>query len=135
MKVNVAKAFSLFTIIAAISFSKIGFAQKTVTLGVATEVGKNTTNQITQYIYINNVNSREAVLELENIIQQKPNVNYFMAERYPVRCFVMKTTKAISKATFQSWVGEKYQVITYGVGNAAKEQAYIQYKKNLKSKQ
>jgi len=135
MKVNVAKAFSLFTIIASISFSKIGFAQKTVSLGVAAEVEKNTTNQIAQYIYINNVNSREAVLELENIIQQKPNVNYFMAERYPVRCFVMKTTKAISKATFQSWVGEKYQVITYGVGNSAKEQAYIQYKKNLKSKQ
>jgi hypothetical protein len=132
MKVYMAKAFSLIIFIAGISFSNIGLAQKTNQSGAATE---KTTNQITHYIYINNVNTREAVLELENTIQQKPNVNFFMAERYPVRCFVMKTTKAISKATFQSWVGEKYQVITYGVGNSAKEQAYIQYKKNFKSKQ
>ena len=56
-----------------------------------------------------------------------------MAERYPVRCFILRTSNNITAADFQRWIGATYPILTFGTGNLAKEQAYIQYKKNRKT--
>jgi len=85
------------------------------------------------YIFLDNIKTRQDVLDLESMIQKKNGVTYFMAERYPVRCFVMKTQKEVTKETFQNWVGQKYPIVTFGKGSLAREQAYLQYKKNRKT--
>lgn len=90
-------------------------------------------NNISDYfIYLDNIKSRQDVLDLESLIQHKKGVTYFMAERYPVRCFVMRTQEKVTKEIFQNWIGEKYPIVSFGTGSLAKEQAYLQYKKTRK---
>ena len=126
-------ASRFFILAAAILFSFSVFAQSAPASVKNSKPSTTAINSLVHYIYLANVATRQDVLDLENNIQHQPDVTFFMAERYPVRCFVLKSTKAISKETFQTWVGQKYPVVTFGMGNLAKEQAYIQYKKNRKS--
>ncbi len=85
------------------------------------------------FIYIEGVNSREAVLTLESLIQKKAGVVYFMAERYPVRCFVLRSSHEIKSTLFASWLPSSFKLLSYGTGSAGKEDAYILFKKNRKS--
>lgn len=85
------------------------------------------------FISLNNINSRADVILLENLVQAKPGVIYFMAERFPVWCFMLKTKKPITQKDFESWIpATKYKVQSFGLGIAAKEKAYLIFKTNNK---
>jgi hypothetical protein len=95
-------------------------------------------NQILQfeyYSYISGVTERSDVLSLQELIQKKEGVSFFMAERFPVRCFVLKSNRPISEAEFKKWIPGKYVVKCFGEGNAAKESAYRIYNQYKKSNQ
>ena len=85
------------------------------------------------FIFLDNVKKREDVLFLESLISKKPGITFFMAERFPVRCFVMRSNAEIKESIFAGWVGTQYPVISYGTGSIGKEKAYLTYKKNRKS--
>lgn len=86
------------------------------------------------YIYISGVNQRDDVINIQELIQKKKGVNYFMADRFPVRCFVLKSSQPISESEFKKWIPKRYEVIVYGEGNKAKEASYRLYNKNKKPK-
>jgi len=86
------------------------------------------------YIYISGVTQRDDVINIQELVQKKEGVNYFMADRFPVRCFVLKSNKPISESEFIKWIPKKYEVIIYGEGNKAKEASYRLYNKNKKTK-
>lgn len=86
------------------------------------------------YIYISGVNQRDDVINIQELIQKKKGVNYFMADRFPVRCFVLKSNIPISESEFKKWIPKRYEVIVYGEGNQAKEATYRLYNKNKKPK-
>jgi len=95
----------------------------------------NASLEFVYYIYISGVSQREDVISIQELIQKKEGVNYFMAERFPVRCFVLKSNKPISESEFKNWIPKKYEVIVFGEGNQAKEASYRIYNKNKKPKQ
>jgi hypothetical protein len=81
------------------------------------------------FISLSNINSRADVIFLEELIQPKKGVVYFMAERFPVRCFMLKTKKPITQEEFASWIPKnKYQIKSFGYGVSGKEKAYLIYK-------
>jgi hypothetical protein len=85
------------------------------------------------YIYISGVNERNDVLNLQASIQKKQGVEYFMAERFPVRCFVLKSNRSISQIEFSGWLPAKFTVVTFGEGDRARESAYKIYYQVKKS--
>jgi hypothetical protein len=87
------------------------------------------------YIYISGVTERNDVLSLQALIQKKECVSFFMAERFPVRCFVLKSSRHISEAEFKKWIPGKYVIESFGEGNAGKETAYRIYNQHKKSNQ
>jgi len=91
--------------------------------------------QFEYYIYISGVKERNDVLSLQALIQEKEGVSFFMAERFPVRCFVLKSSRYISESEFKKWIPEKYVVESFGEGNAGKEVAYRIYNQYKKSNQ
>lgn len=81
------------------------------------------------FIYLSNVSTREDVLSLEQLIKTKNGVEYFMAERFPVRYFMLKVNHSITQQEFESWiVKKKYKVMSFGFGVAGKENACIVFK-------
>ena len=91
--------------------------------------------QFEYFIYISGVTERNDVLTIQELIQKKEGVHFFMAERFPVRCFVLKSNRTISEAEFKNWIPGKYVVKSFGEGNRAKEAAYRIYNQNKKSNQ
>ena len=88
------------------------------------------------YISIAGVNSRSDVMKLESLIQKKEGVLFFMADRYPVRCFILKSNRSVNEQEFTGWLKPfSYKVESFGTGNEGKENAYILYNKHKKSKQ
>lgn len=86
------------------------------------------------YIYLSGINRRSDVLTLEKTVQAKPNVTFFMADRFPVRCFILKSTIAISKNDFESWINPAlYHIEVFGSDDKDKELAYTLYIKNKKN--
>jgi hypothetical protein len=110
----------LFALLFALTPTFLSFAQKN---------SKPTLSRY--YISIQGVNSREDVLKIEKLIQSKKGVVFFMAERYPVRCFVLRTDQPTTKSDFDAWLkGTKYRTLLFGEDNKTKELIYLQYKKN-----
>ena len=77
------------------------------------------------YIYLNGINSKDDVRNLENSIQKKSGVTYFLGNRYPVRYFLLKSDKIVAKETFLSWIGKKYTIEYYEEGDMAREGAIL----------
>ena len=91
--------------------------------------------QFEYYIYISGVKERNDVLSLQALIQKKEGVSFFMADRFPVRCFVLKSSRYISESEFKKWIPSKYVIESFGEGNAGKEVAYRIYNQYKKSNQ
>ncbi len=77
------------------------------------------------YIYLNGINSKEEVRNLENSIQKKSGVTYFLGNRYPVRYFLLKSNLTITQSTFANWIGSKYKILYYQEGEYADEGALM----------
>lgn len=77
------------------------------------------------YIYVSGINSKADVEALETKIQKKPGVTYFLGNRYPVRYFLLKSPKEVSKATFSGWIGNRFKVEYYAEGEFSKEDALM----------
>ena len=117
------------------AFKKL-FLVTTVLLAFSFARGQNLKpdEKSSYFIALSNINSRADVIFLENLIQQKPGVVYFMAERFPVRCFMLKTKKTITQKEFEHWIPtNKYAVKSFGYGIAGKEKAYLVYKSTQQS--
>ena len=80
------------------------------------------------------INSKEDVSNLENSIQKKSGVTYFLGNRYPVRYFLLKSNNVITQSTFANWVGSKFQILYYQEGEYANEGS-IMTGINLKKKE
>src|SRR4051812_4583180 len=52
------------------------------------------------YIRLKGITSRQDVEKLQNIISKKNGISFFMANRYPVRFFLMRSDRAITAAEF-----------------------------------
>lgn len=91
-------------------------------------------NNFQYYIFIAGITQRENVIALENSVQKKPGVTYFMADRYPVRCFILKSNKPVTIKEFATWIDNPaYQVQVFGSDEISKEKAYTLYIKNKKN--
>ena len=54
-----------------------------------------------------------------------------MANRFPVRYFLMKSDRLILLNEFERWINNwSYQVMFYGEGNKGREQAIVFYNKS-----
>ena len=104
--------------------------------GQQSQNAKNLKKEISNYkyyIYLSGVKKRSDVLFLEKEIQSKPSVTFFMADRFPVRCFILKSTKAISASEFESWINAgQYHIQVFGSEEKDKELAYTYYIKAKK---
>lgn len=82
------------------------------------------------YIRIAGIHSRENVLQLQNQVIKKPGIRFFMANRYPVRYFLLRSDHVISQRDFQTMLGNPhFSVEFYGEGSKGKEQAILIYNK------
>ncbi len=90
------------------------------------------TQKYEYFIYLKGINTREDVISLQSKIQKKDGVVFFMAERYPVRCFVLRSTRFISELEFASWIDKKFEILSFGEGDKAREAAYSIYSKTNK---
>ena len=90
------------------------------------------TQKYEYFIYLKGINTREDVISLQSKIQKKDGVVFFMAERYPVRCFVLRSTRFISELEFASWIDKKFEILSFGEGDKARETAYSIYSKTNK---
>lgn len=90
------------------------------------------TQKYEYFIYLKGINTREDVTSLQSKIQKKDGVVFFMAERYPVRCFVLRSTRFISELEFASWIDKKFEILSFGEGDKARETAYSIYSKTNK---
>lgn len=98
---------------------------------ITTSSSKSKTYKIEYYIYLSGITSREDVVSLESSIGQKTGVSYFMANRYPVRYFLLRADRTISLEEFKSWLpGNKFKVEVFGSDPRSKEKTYLLYKKN-----
>ena len=86
------------------------------------------------FIYLSGIKDRSDVLTLEKSIQTKPGVTFFMADRFPVRCFILKSTSPITKKEFETWIDKsKYHIEVFGSDEKDKELAYTFYIKHKKN--
>ena len=85
------------------------------------------------FLYLENVDTRNEVMMLENRIQKKEGVRFFMADRFPVRYFRLRTDRVLTQNEFQRWVGREYPVLTFGEGDAARERAAVIYNHTKKA--
>lgn len=98
---------------------------------ITTSDSKSKTYKTEYYIYLSGINSREDVVSLESSIGKKNGVSYFMANRYPVRYFLLRADRTISVDEFKSWLpGNKFKVEVFGSDPRSKEKTYLLYKKN-----
>jgi hypothetical protein len=82
------------------------------------------------FLAIGAVDTREQVLALESLIQSKPNVTYFLAERFPVRNLVLRTNKPIHESDVNRWLsGTSFQLIQFGADERSREAVVLFYKK------
>lgn len=96
-----------------------------------TNNSKSKSYKIEYYIYLSGINSREDVVSLESSIGKKTGVSYFMANRYPVRYFLLRADRIVSLEEFKSWLpGNKFKVEVFGSDPRSKEKTYLLYKKN-----
>ena len=83
------------------------------------------------YIRLKAIHSRNDVIQMQQLIQQKPGVVYFMANRFPVRYFRLKSEIPITPTILENWLGNSaYQITSFGMGTQAKENAILQYNKS-----
>lgn len=82
------------------------------------------------YVRINAVQSRHDVISLQQLIQQQPGVIYFMANRFPVRYFLLRSEIPVTMPMLESWLNNKsFGITSFGAGIQAKENAILQYNK------
>lgn len=92
------------------------------------------TSSYEYYIYISGVDKRQDVVALEENIGKKEGVTYFMASRFPVKYFILRTFRPVSAIEFGSWIGNaNYKVEVYGDDLYAKEKACLLYNKKNQS--
>jgi hypothetical protein len=130
MKLMIIALFCFLQLTASLTFAQVNSSRQINEKNTASSLLSNSFYEY--YISLGNVNLREDVLYLESLISKKEAVAYFMAERFPVRCFVMRSKTEIDQATFTQWIGQRYPVLSYGMGSTYKEKAYLIYKKNKK---
>ena len=86
------------------------------------------------YINILGVKSRQDVLNIQEFIAKKPGVNFFMARKYPVMYFVLRTQNSISQETFANWLNTTvYKIEQFGEGETGLEKATLIGKKHRKT--
>jgi hypothetical protein len=84
------------------------------------------------YMYISGITKGEEVAALEDLIQHKSGVTYFLSNRFPVRYFLLKSMNPVTQSDVESWIGNKYKIEFFGLGEQAKEGALIAYFKSTK---
>lgn len=82
------------------------------------------------FLAISPVDTREQVMALESLIQSKPNVTYFLAERFPVRNLVLRTSKPIHESDVTRWLaGTSFHLMHFGGDERSREAVVLYYKK------
>ncbi len=83
------------------------------------------------YIRISGLNTKQDVENLQNTIGKKVGINFFMANRYPVRYFLMKSNAAVAASEFKNWMNNNsWNLEFYGEGIKGREQAVVLYNKS-----
>jgi hypothetical protein len=96
--------------------------------------GNEKPNIYEYYIRITGIHTKQDVINLQNNISKKSGVIFFMANRYPVRYFFLKSERQISYAEFKNWmIDPSWDIEFYGVGSKGKEQATVLYNKTKTS--
>ena len=96
---------------------------------------RNNTATHEYYIRLSGINSRQDVENLQNIISKKKGIRFFMANRYPVRFFLMRSDHVITAAEFAHFLDNiSASIEFYGEGEKGREQAILVYNK-LKARQ
>lgn len=82
------------------------------------------------YIYLSGVNKKSDVIEIQDKISAKNGVNYFLADRFPVRYFKLITAKPLSKEKFENWLNNKqYKIEFFEAGAEKRENAIVFFNK------
>jgi hypothetical protein len=90
-----------------------------LTLNVLTAQSKNTIAKFSYYIELKNVNTKQAVKELNEFIRSKnSSIKYFLSYGVPTYFHMLYSDVSISEATFKSWIISKgYVLQKFQVGN------------------
>jgi hypothetical protein len=99
--------------------------------GVSFSQATPNTGQYEYYMSISGVNSKDDVRKIEKMISDKEGVSFFMANRFPVRYFLLRSTKLIAQQEFSAWlVNTSYQLKYMGIGMEGKEEAIMTGRRN-----
>lgn len=82
------------------------------------------------YIRIRGIDTRQKIVNIENNISHKPGVTFFMANRYPVRYFLMRSDYPVSVHEFSFFLSDpSHWIEYYGEGKKSREHAVLLYNK------
>lgn len=82
------------------------------------------------FLAVSPLETREQVLALESLIQAKPTVTYFLADRFPVSNLELRTSKPIQASDITQWLaGSPFQLIQFGADERGREAVVLYYKK------
>lgn len=86
------------------------------------------------YAFIGGIESKEDLRSIESFIDEKKEVRFFMADRFPVTYFLLLSDEIISLDLFRSWLhGSEYSSVYFGMGPEAMEAAIMAGRKNQKT--
>ena len=89
-----------------------------------------TQNPYEYYIRISGANTRDDVEFLQNFIVKKPGIIFFMANRFPVKYFLLRSDRALTAGQFGQWLNNRpYAIEFYGAGKKGLEEAVVLYNK------
>ena len=78
------------------------------------------------YISMSGVNAKTDVIALEKNIGSRTSVTYFMAVRFPVKYFLLRSTQPVSMELFNTWIDQSlYKLESFGEGDIAREKAIM----------
>lgn len=83
------------------------------------------------YIAISGIKEKTDVIAIENAVSNKPEIMYFMADRFPVRYFLLKSNVAVTQSQLTLWINNSaYKIEYFGLGAKAREEVILFNKKH-----
>ena len=72
------------------------------------------TGKHTYYMYFSGVKQRSDVVFLEDLINKKEPVKFFIGNRFPVRYFKLISDEPVTEAMVTAWLNGRYSVEVFG---------------------
>ena len=91
-----------------------------------------TNNTFEYYISLSGIETSSDVEKFQTKIEKKSGVLFFMGNRYPVRYFMLRSSREISLMELKTWISP-YDLQFFGEGEKGHEEVVMRYNKIKKA--